>query len=75
MSEHDYRRGYWQGYSDAIDALRMLSRFRGMNVTRAWHTMTSFYNRFLTPWRYNRPSEIVTPPEFPGAPGVMGETK
>ena len=59
MSERDYRRAYWQGYSDAIDTAKNLKA--SANVVQQ---LSLHFDGALTAWRYGDVSMEVTPPQF-----------
>jgi hypothetical protein len=54
-SEHSYRRGYWHGYSQAMDALEACSR------KPAWQDVARFFDDHLTPWVRYTPSMEIPP--------------
>lgn len=60
--EEDYRRGYWHGYSQAMDDIEAeFKKRRGFKA--AWQALAEFFDGALTHWRYrDRPGSLVPPP-------------
>lgn len=62
--ESAYRRGYWHGYSAAMDSLR-----NGC-AEDTWQDVAGFFDDYLTPWRYQGLTlRFQTPPEYMGNNG------
>lgn len=62
-SEQDYRRGYYQGYSQAMDDWKALSRRGYIRSAEIWNILCAFFDGALERWRYGSTQELVEPPD------------
>lgn len=66
--EEAYRRGYWYGYSEAMDDLRVAYSKNGTHTSRwwgAWQRVAEFFDGQLTEWRHEAHNgRLTTPPSF-----------
>lgn len=64
-AEERYRRGYWHGYSQAIDDLHNACERHAGKWPKAWSSVAAFLIEALTRWAYERHGGAVTmPPRF-----------
>lgn len=62
-SEESYRRGYWHGYSQALDDIAALSPPTGKG--KAWTRLARFYDTALMRWRHApHAGNVVRPPSY-----------
>lgn len=64
-AEERYRRGYWHGYSQAMDDLRVAYSKSGTHTARwwaAWQRVARFFDAALTRWRHESHKGNPTPP-------------
>lgn len=60
IGEESYRRGYWHGYSQAMDDVPAR-----LHRSAWWGRMAHFFDRPLMTWRYARhEGRMVLPPSF-----------
>ena len=60
--ENRYRRGYWHGYSAALDDVEPAT------TRPAWNKAARFFDGPLTAWRYADKASRDVPPNMPRAP-------
>lgn len=62
-AEERYRRGYWHGYSQAMDDLERASGRK--RHSKAWLRLARFFDGALSRWRYaDHGGRIDMPPSF-----------
>jgi hypothetical protein len=59
--EHEYRRGYHDGFGQALDDVRTACR------PSRWQTLAQFFDNALSLWRYGDQGGIKTPPQAPAS--------
>lgn len=62
--EDSFRRGYWYGYSQAMDDYRQMGKRGFLRHSEIWNVLAKFYDDILTKWRYGNLSEQDEPPRF-----------
>ena len=56
--EEAFRRGYWHGYSQALDDIEAAG-----GLTAAWSRVAKFFDGALSRWRYHG-GQVDVPPTF-----------
>jgi hypothetical protein len=63
--DHDYRRGYTHGYTEAMDDMRAVMEKGGyLRPREAWSILARFHDLVLWPWRAYRNKKYEEPPSF-----------
>lgn len=63
-SEDSFRRGYWYGYSKAMDDYRQMGKRGYIRHSEIWNVLCQFYDGLLTRWRYGSMHNGEEPPLF-----------
>ena len=65
QAEEEFRRGYTEGWEEAIKAVYDLIHFKDLNYQEAYDWCADHHNDTLEPWRDGDCSNHEPPPELP----------